>query len=78
MTKPKGLLRDTHTGRLRATQSFRDHYSAAFGRVGIDLSKPIKNDRVLMQAAIDMMDDDACDALAEALGLMNKGEEGGD
>lgn len=77
MTKHKGLLKVIDTGRLRATRSFRDEYGATFGRAGHDLSQSFKDKKALIRATLDTLDDDACDALADALGLL-KEEEGGD
>ncbi|KPK51126.1 MAG: hypothetical protein AMS22_11420 [Thiotrichales bacterium SG8_50] len=73
MGNKSGLLKDTLTGRLCATRAFREQYQSTFGRAGHDLSRPFANEKALIQATIDTLDDDACDALAEALDLI--GEE---
>ena len=72
MARQSGLLRDTQTGKLRATRTFRDQYQSTFGQAGHDLSTSFANDKALLHAAIDTLDDDACDALAEALGLIGE------
>ena len=72
MTRKTGLLKDTRTGTLRATRAFRDAHQSTFGRAGHDLSTSFVNDKALLHAAIDTLDDDACDALAEALGLIGE------
>lgn len=78
MTKRRGLIKDVDSGHIRATQHFRDKYGATFGRAGIDLSKSFENEKALLLATIDTLDDATCDALARELGLMNQDEKGDD
>ena len=74
MAIKKGLLKDTQTGKLRATRSFRDQYQSTFGRAGHDLRKSFRDEKALLHATIDTLDDDACDALASALGLIKENQ----
>jgi len=75
MGHQRGLLKDADTGRIRATRHFIEAYGYDFFRVGYDLNKPFRDEKAFLHATIDTLGDEACDALAVALGLIGEDNE---
>jgi len=71
------MIKDIKTGKIRVTGKFREEHGKAFGQAGYNLRNPFSSEKALLQASIDTLDDDACDALANAMGLLPDNEKTG-
>jgi len=73
---PQAVLTDKRTGQVRVTRPEQQRLRAHYARAGIDLSKPFRSDRALLQAWSDSLSDEENDLVAavmRAMGLI--GEE---